>query len=192
MSRLGQTPSSTVGPFFSMKLAETAEMAPTECSGQHIRIKGVVLDGDGDVVEDAMIEIWQANAAGRYRHPGDPRHSLPLDPAFTGYGRAHTEFATGRYSFTTIKPGRVPATGGGDQAPHLNLIVTARGMLKHLFTRLYFADEQNANVADPVLLGVPGSRGKTLIAEKLGEGDPATYRFDVRLAGADETVFFDV
>ena len=88
MSRLGQTPSSTVGPFFSMKLAEIAEMAPTECSGQHIRVEGVVLDGSGHVVEDAMIEIWQANAAGRYRHPGDPRHSLPLDPAFTGYGRA--------------------------------------------------------------------------------------------------------
>lgn len=191
-SRLGQTPSATVGPYFSMKLEEILEMAPADCAGRHIRIEGRVLDGDGDGVEDAMIEIWQANAAGRYRHPADPRHSGAVDESFAGYGRAHTEFATGGYAFTTIKPGRVPASDGGDQAPHLSLIITARGMLHHLFTRLYFDDEGTANASDPVLLGVSSERRATLIAEMLDVERAPTYRFDVRLQGDAETVFFNV
>ena len=192
MSRSGQTPSSTVGPYFSMKLSEIAEMAPAECVGQHIRVEGKVLDGDGRGVEDAMIEVWQANSVGRYRHPADPRVSLTLDETFSGYGRAHTEFATGRYAFTTIKPGPVPGPDGRDQAPHLNLIVTARGMLHHLFTRLYFEDEEATNAADSVLLSVPAERRGTLVAESLADSDTPTYCFDVRLQGDGETVFFDV
>ena len=192
MSRSGQTPSATVGPYFSMKLSEIVEMAPAECVGQHIRVEGAVLDGDGQGVGDAMIEVWQANAGGRYRHPADSRVSLALDEAFSGYGRAHTDFATGSYAFTTIKPGAVPGPGGRDQAPHLNLIVTARGMLNHLFTRLYFDDEEAMNAVDPVLLSVPSERRGTLMAESLAGADTPTYRFDVRLQGDGETVFFDV
>lgn len=192
MSRLPQTPSATVGPYFSMKLVEHRDLAGPEYAGERIRVEGRVLDGDGKGVEDALIEIWQANAAGRYRHPADTRDKLPLDEGFTGYGRAYSDFTTGAYAFQTLKPGPVPAPGGGLQAPHLSLIVTARGLLNHLFTRVYFGDEAAANAADPVLASVPAGRRPTLIARHVAGGDVATYRFDVRLQGGDETVFFDV
>lgn len=192
VSRLPQTPAATVGPYFSIKLAEHRDMAGPECAGVRIQVEGRVLDGDGQGVEDALIEIWQANAAGRYRHPADNRDELPLDESFTGYGRAYSDFATGAYAFRTLKPGPVPASGSGLQAPHLSLIVTARGLLNHLVTRVYFGDEAAANAADPVLASVPADRRPTLIAEPVAGRDVATYRFDVRLQGRDETVFFDV
>jgi protocatechuate 3,4-dioxygenase alpha subunit len=192
--RLPETPSQTAGPYWSMRLAGSGEnvLATTETLGTRVRIEGRVLDGDGKHIEDALLELWQANAAGRYRHPVDDRDEIPLDPAFTGFGRAASDFETGEYWFETIKPGRVPAPDSGLQAPHLNVIVEGRGMLNPSFTRIYFADEVEANAADPVLAGVPAGRRHTLIAESI-EGEPTpTYRFDVRFQGRDETVFFDV
>ena len=190
----GETPSQTAGPYWSMRLAAPGEnvLAGPDTLGTRVRIEGRVLDGDGKHIEDALLELWQANAAGRYRHPADPRHDLPLDAAFTGFGRAASAFDTGEYWFETIKPGRVPAPDGRLQAPHLNLVVQGRGMLNPGFTRIYFADEAEANASDPVLAGVPPGRRSTLVAVLVEEGPPPTYRFDVHFQGADETVFFDV
>jgi protocatechuate 3,4-dioxygenase alpha subunit len=194
MGPVGQTPSQTVGPYFSMRLGGEGEnvLAGEGVPGLPIRVGGRVLDGDRAHIEDALIEIWQANAAGRYRHPDDGRDELPLDDGFTGFGRAMSDFHTGGYWFTTVKPGRVPAPGGGSQAPHVTLIVQARGMLLPSFTRVYFADEAAANAEDPVLAQVPADRRDTLIADLVDDGDLAVYRFDIRFQGDDETVFFDL
>jgi protocatechuate 3,4-dioxygenase alpha subunit len=192
--RLPETPSQTAGPYWSMRLGAVGEnvLGTPETLGPRVRIEGRVLDGDGKHIEDALLELWQANAAGRYRHPADDRDDVPLDPAFTGFGRAASDFETGEYWFGTVKPGRVPTADGALQAPHLNVIVQGRGMLNPTFTRIYFADETEANAADPVLAQVPADRRHTLIAE-LVEAEPTpTYRFDVRFQGPDETVFFDV
>jgi protocatechuate 3,4-dioxygenase alpha subunit len=152
-----------------------------------------VLDGDRKHIEDALVELWQANSLGRYDHPADDRSDPPLDPAFTGVGRCATDFKTGVYSFSTIKPGPVPHPSGGMQAPHLSLTIQARGMLNPTFTRVYFDDESAANVSDPVLQSVPVERRSTLIAERIESETPQpTYRFDIRYQGDDETVFFDV
>ena len=190
-----QTPSQTVGPYFTMRLAAEGENVLTapETDGERIRIEGRVLDGDRKPIEDALVELWQANSAGRYRHPADDRSDPPLDPAFTGIGRCATDFKTGAYSFSTIKPGPVPHPAGGMQAPHVSLTIQARGMLNPTFTRIYFDDEEAANASDPVLQSVPGPRRSTLIAERV-ETDMSvpTYRFDIRYQGDDETVFFDV
>jgi len=142
-----------------------------------------VLDGDGAPVDDAVLEIWQADAEGRYDHPDDGR---PADPRFRGFGRALTDEA-GRYRFVTIRPGRVPGPDGAPQAPHVNLTVFARGLLKQLTTRIYFADEPS-NQGDPVLAGIadPAARN-SLLAVRGGAG----YRFDVVLQGKGETAFFD-
>lgn len=190
MRRLGQTPSQTVGPFFGMKLKTSNVLAGGATSGQRIRIEGVVWDGDRHPIEDALIEIWQANSHGRYRHPAD-RRDLPLDEGFTGFGRAESEPGTGAYRFETIKPGRVPDARGRLQAPHISMVVFARGMLNHSFTRMYFADEE-ANRDDPVLARVAPERRLTLLARRIEAGPPPVYRFDVRFQGDDETVFFDV
>ena len=115
-------------------------------------------DGARKHIEDALIELWQANAAGRYQHPADDRDDVPLDPAFTGFGRCPSDFKTGAYSFLTIKPGPVPHPNGGLQAPHLSLIIQARGMLDPTYTRVYFSDEADANATDPVLATVPADR----------------------------------
>jgi protocatechuate 3,4-dioxygenase alpha subunit len=192
--RLPETPSQTAGPYWSMRLAASGEnvLTTAETLGPRVRIEGRVLDGDGKHIEDALVEVWQANAAGRYRHPADDRDEAPLDPAFTGFGRAASDFETGEYWFETVKPGQVPAPEGGLQAPHLNVIVQGRGMLNPGFTRIYFGDETEANEADPTLARVAPERRATLIAE-LVEAEPTpTYRFDVRFQGPDETVFFDV
>src|SRR5438876_878375 len=150
MTRRDLTPPQTVGPFFhGGLLPETMNVLVTqETAGERIRIEGCVYDGDGAPVSDALVEIWQANAAGRYRHPAD-RRSAPLDPAFTGFGRAGTD-ERGFYWLETIKPGRVPFDATRSQAPHLNVFVFARGLLDHLRTRLYFDDERT-NTDDPVL-----------------------------------------
>jgi len=196
-----QTASQTVGPYFAYCLTEaeryggrdiTSNVLATEATlGSRIRIEGCVLDGAGKPVPDAMIEIWQANAAGRYAHPEDTRAQAAIDPAFKGFGRAGTD-GNGRFFFDTIKPGALPGTRGAQQAPHINVMVFARGMLVHAYTRLYFSDEQQANAADPTLGSVPEARRKTLIAERRESDGRIAYRLDIRLQGADETVFFDV
>ena len=193
MSDWKQTPSQTVGPYFAYGLtarqynypqtsiAEGA-MAGEDVEGERIRIEGRVLDGDGAPVPDAMIEIWQADAQGRFAHPADPRGS---NAGFTGFGRTGTGTDPKcRFVFDTIKPG---AAAEGE-APHLNVIVFMRGLLTHVYTRIYFADEAAANATDPVLSAVPADRRNTLIATREGN----TYRLDIHMQGPDETVFFEV
>ncbi len=191
MTRLGLTPSQTVGPFFHGIIQNGANVLVTPLTqGERIRIEGRVRDGDGAPVSDAMLEIWQANARGRYRHPVD-RRDVPLDPTFIGFGRARTDDA-GAYWFETVKPGPVPFTvADAWQAPHVNLAVSARGLLNHLLTRIYFDDEA-ANRTDPVLQRVPDARRSTLVAARTLVNGAAVYRFDVVLQGRAETVFFDL
>jgi protocatechuate 3,4-dioxygenase, alpha subunit len=182
------TPSQTVGPFFHFALLDedSSELVPPD-HPEAIRIEGTVYDGAGDPVSDAMVEIWQANGAGRYNHPADDRRDLPLEEGFSGFGRAGTD-AEGRFSFVTLEPGPVPtAPGGATQAPHIMVSVFARGLLKHVVTRIYFPDEEEANAADPVLSSIddPELR-ETLIARD--EGD--VLRFDIRLQGEKQTAFF--
>jgi protocatechuate 3,4-dioxygenase, alpha subunit len=186
-----QTPSQTVGPFYSIGLTdrEMNLLVSDSTHGQRIRIEGQVIDGDGKPVPDAMIEIWQANAYGRYNHPDD-KQEKPLDGSFTGWGRSGTD-PNGFYFFDTIKPGPVPASESSVQAPHINMTVFARGMLTHAFTRIYFSDEP-ANESDPVLNLINKKRRQTLIAARQEKNGMTIYRFDVRLQGQGETVFFDV
>ncbi len=192
MTRRRQTPSQTIGPFFHDGLAREGEnvLAGEGAEGTRIRIEGTVLDADRNPIEDALIEIWQANGRGRYRHPSDAR-DLPLDNGFTGFGRTPTDPATGEYWFETVKPGPVPDAEGEMQAPHISVIISARGMLKHSFTRMYFADDA-ATAGDPILATVPEHRRATLLAMAREGGPVPTYRFDIRFGGGDETVFFDV
>jgi protocatechuate 3,4-dioxygenase, alpha subunit len=173
-----QTPSQTVGPFFSIGMTwHGGETLYDDATlGERIEIAGRVLDGRGEVVPDALIEIWQANAAGRY-----------ADPQFGGFGRCQTD-AGGRFTFKTIRPGRVLGPRGALQAPHIDVGVFARGLLKRLFTRCYFSDEA-ANGADPIMALVPERRRATLIAR--GRADaPESFVFDIVLRGPSETVFF--
>lgn len=185
------TPPQTVGPFFHGLLREGLNvLVAPQTPGERIRLEGCVYDGNRAPVPDAMIEIWQANARGYYSHPADHRVASP-DPAFVGYGRAGTDEA-GQYWFETIRPGQVPVGKSGDQAPHLNIAVSARGLLHHLFTRLYFEDVAAANAHDPVLRRVPEDRRSTLLAKKTRVDGKTVYRFDIVLQGQDETVFFDL
>ena len=152
-----------------------------------------VLDGAGAPVSDAMLEIWQADANGRYHHPADGREDVAPDATFHGFARIGTDVA-GSFRFPSVKPGAVPGRGNVMQAPHLNLLVFARGLLNHLHTRIYFSDEAQANAIDPVLSIVDPARRDTLVA--VLDGAPGTrvpfvYRFDIRLQGKGETVFFD-
>jgi protocatechuate 3,4-dioxygenase alpha subunit len=209
----GQTPSQTVGPFFhyglpwkgGADLVGKSDMgarpelfpedhyvlnlsAPTGTpQGDAIEIAGHVYDGNGEVVPDAMIEIWQANDAGRYASLDDPRDELPVDPHFVGFGRSSTS-ADGVYRFRTIRPGRVPGPGNSLQAPHLAMSVFGRGIVKRLATRLYFVDGAG-NDTDPVLAAVPSERRDTLIARRRDDG---CWWLDIHLQGARETVFFDL
>ena len=184
-----QTPSQTVGPFFAPSLIEVGSenLVQAETRGDRITIEGRIIDGDGAPVIDAMIEIWQANAEGRYDHLEDDQEKL-LDPAFHGYGRAATD-ARGAFRFETIKPGAVPGTDGVLQAPHINVSIFARGLLKRLCTRIYFPDDM-LNQTDLVLITIPPERRATLIAS-CAPGS-SVMRFDIILQGANETVFFDV
>jgi protocatechuate 3,4-dioxygenase alpha subunit len=187
-----QTPAQTVGPFYSIGLTSRAMnvLATDATQGQRIRIEGRVFDGDGKPIPDAMVEIWQANAYGRYNHPDD-KQEKPLDPSFTGWGRSGTD-ENCFYRFETIKPGPVPGPGDSVQAPHINVAVFARGMLVHAFTRVYFADEP-ANQVDPILKFVKNkARRSTLIAARTEQNGKPVYHFDIRLQGRDETVFFDM
>jgi len=193
----GITPSQTVGPFFAPALTPgeqypwrqpiANDLITPDASGERIRIEGRVFDADGAPVSDSMIEIWQADAAGRYAHPADPRRP---NAKFTGFGRAGTD-AEGRFSFSTVKPGAVPGPNGKPQAPHIVVAVFARGLPRHAYTRLYFADEAN-NANDPILALVPAERRNTLIAKRAEKNGVSVYTFDIRLQGENETVFFDV
>lgn len=186
----GPTPSQTVGPFFSMALAHPGEniLVSPDQSGR-IRIEGCVYDGDGDPLEDALLEIWQADAKGHYRHPDDAGPEAV--EGFSGFGRASSDFQTGLYFFETVKPGPVPDPEGEMQAPHISVVVQGRGILNPYFTRIYFGDEEDANRRDLVLGMVPEERRSTLIARPMLDATPPSYRFDIRLQGGDETVFFD-
>jgi protocatechuate 3,4-dioxygenase, alpha subunit len=194
----GITPSQTVGPFFKYGLtpdgqyewndAFTGNLVTSDASGERIRIEGRVFDGEGAPVPDAMLEIWQADAQGRFADPQDKR-ALP-NAKFRGFGRSGTD-ANGTFVFDTIKPGPVPDPDGKPQAPHVLLAVFARGMLRHLYTRIYFADEA-ANAGDPVLALVPADRRATLIATRESGNGNAVYRLDLHLQGDNETVFFDI
>ena len=191
------TPSQTVGPYFKYGLtpgrdyqwndAFSNDLVTPDVSGERIRIVGQVFDGDGNVVPDSMLEIWQADAQGRFADPLDTR-AIP-NAAFKGFGRCGTD-ANGGFSFHTIRPGAVPGPGGKPQAPHILLAVFARGMTQQAITRIYFEGEA-ANAADPILALVPAERRATLIAKREQDGVPA-YRFDVHLQGDSETVFFDL
>jgi protocatechuate 3,4-dioxygenase alpha subunit len=192
----GQTPSQTVGPYFAYGLAPeqygyafkslaSNQLVVPDMDGERIRLEGRVFDGAGAIIPDALIEIWQADAGGRYAHPADPRGS---NSRFKGFGR----FGTGtdpenRFIFDTVKPGSVD----GVQAPHINVIVLMRGMLVHAFTRIYFDDEAEANAKDPVLGTLPADRRGTLIAKRSVGPGGTVYRFDIHMQGPEETVFFD-
>ncbi|MBX6356108.1 MAG: protocatechuate 3,4-dioxygenase subunit alpha [Micromonosporaceae bacterium] len=188
-ARLGLTPSQTVGPFLHIGLPwpDGPYVVPEGTPGA-IRITGQVIDGAGEPVPDAIVETWQADPDGRFAHPDDPRGAQPpaLD-GFRGFGRCPTD-AQGRYEILTVKPGPLPAPEGGMEAPHLNVSVFSRGLLDRLVTRIYFPDEAEANAADPVLNAVPESRRGTLVATPDGAG----LRFDIRMQGENETVFFAV
>jgi protocatechuate 3,4-dioxygenase, alpha subunit len=184
------TPSQTVGPFFhDALLDENRSELVSPDHPEAIRIEGTVYDGAGEPVSDAMVEIWQANGAGRYNDPKDDREDLPLDPeTFSGFGRSGTD-AGGRFTFVTLKPGPVPGPDGGMQAPHIMVSVFARGLLKRIVTRIYFPDEKEANATDPVPSSVedPGFR-RTLVARDEGE----VLRFDIHLQGENQTAFFEL
>jgi protocatechuate 3,4-dioxygenase alpha subunit len=187
-----QTPSQTVGPFYAIGLTRQTMnvMATDSTQGERIRIEGQVFDGDGVVIPDVMVEIWQANAYGRYNHPDD-KQEKPLDATFTGWGRSGTD-ANCVYSFETIKPGPVPGNDDSVQAPHINVVIFARGMLVHAYTRIYFDDEAT-NANDAVLQSVKNkARRKSLIATRSERDGKTVYRFDIRLQGGNETVFFDM
>jgi protocatechuate 3,4-dioxygenase, alpha subunit len=185
----GLTPSQTVGPFLSLVLPwPDGPYVVEETDPDAIRIFGVVYDGSGVPVGDALIETWQADPDGHFNHPDDPREKATAGgPAFRGFGRCPTA-GDGTYRIVTRRPGPVPAADGTPQAPHIDVSVFARGLLNRVVTRIYFPEEDAANAADPVLNSVPAERRATLIAEPAEGG----YRFDVRLQGAHETVFFAI
>jgi protocatechuate 3,4-dioxygenase, alpha subunit len=187
MTEIGLTPSQTTGPYLEIGLlgGPISSRLVDESDPRAIRISGVLLDGAGDPVPDGMIEIWQANAAGRYAHPADDREEIPLEAGFTGFGRSGTE-NDGTFAFVTMKPGRVPWVDGRLQAPHLLVSVFARGLLKRLSTRMYFPDEETANGEDPVLIELEPAERTTLVARV----EDGTLRFDVVLQGEAQTTFF--
>ncbi len=184
----GLTPSQTVGPFFAIGLPwEHGPFAVAEGTPGAVRIGGVVYDGAGERVPDAMIETWQADPGGRFADMhAFGGHSEVV--GFRGFARFAAEDGDGSWEVVTVKPGSVPGLGGTVQAPHVDVSVFARGMLDRCVTRIYFADEREANANDPVLSRIPEHRRHTLIAEPTEQG----YRFDIRLQGPDETVFFDL
>ena len=194
---LKQTPSQTIGPFFAYGLTPEQygydhrsiagpKVETGEARGKIITITGQVFDGAGAPIEDAMLDLWQADTQGRYNHPADPRGS---NVGFVGFARAGTGADLGkRFTFTTMKPGSI----GPGHAPHINVALFMRGLLSHAYTRIYFSDEANANAGDPVLSAVPDDRHATLIAQRGESEDGVIYRFDIHMQGENETVFFDV
>lgn len=206
--RIPETASQTAGPYVHIGLAPKQAgfdifennfgpvLVSPQTRGERIAIEGRVFDGSGSLVRDVLVEIWQANADGKYAHPGD-HQDLPLDPAFRGWGRACANFDTGVFRFETIKPGRAIGAGGALQAPHVCLVLFARGINAGLHTRLYFGDEAEANQNDPVLTGIEWAvRRQTLIAQRSEREGAIVYSLDIRLQdtpdGGRETVFFDI
>jgi protocatechuate 3,4-dioxygenase alpha subunit len=187
------TPSQTVGPYHHFALpykgGETLVRSP-EVEGEFIILEGRIIDGAGNPFGDGLVEIWQANAAGRYDHPDDMRSDIPLTPGFDGFGRMMTD-KDGYYRFFTVKPGPVPGPGNTLQAPHILMNIFARGLLDRLVTRVYFEDEK-ANEDDPVLHLVPAERRGTLLARRQEERGRIHYVRDIVLQGEGETVFFRV
>jgi protocatechuate 3,4-dioxygenase alpha subunit len=179
--------SQTVGPYLHIGLTwlNTSKIAGPGVKGERVTIQGRLLDGDGAGVSDGLIEIWQANAEGKYAHPEDHQKQA-LEKSFRGFGRIPTD-ARGAFKFTTIKPGGVPGPDGKPQAPHLNVTIFMRGLLKQLSTRLYFPGEP-ANARDAVLKLVPAARRGTLIARRKAKG---VLEWNIVLQGKDETAFFD-
>jgi protocatechuate 3,4-dioxygenase, alpha subunit len=203
---LKETASQTAGPYVHIGLIPhqagfdvfeknfSNVLVQPRTKGERIRIEGRVFDGAGEQLRDVLIEIWQANACGRYNHPADRQEGKAVDPSFRGWGRAGSDFETGLYAFETIKPGPVVGRKGHRMmAPHVNFWIVARGINIGLQTRLYFSDEERANAADPVLnLIEQRSRRETLIARREKRGKAIVYVFDIHLQGDRETVFFDV
>jgi protocatechuate 3,4-dioxygenase alpha subunit len=183
---LGTTPSQTVGPFFAIGLPwPDGPFVVPEGTESAFWLRGRVTDGAGDPVPDALVETWQADPEGRFEHPDDPRGAAG---GFRGFGRSPTG-AYGEWAILTVKPGPVPGPGDAEQAPHIDVSVLARGLLNRVVTRIYFADEEAANAADPVLAGLADDPARdTLVAQRSPDG----YRFDVHLQGPDETLFFVV
>ena len=202
LNYLKETPSQTAGPYVHIGLAPGAagfeiyrqelgwDIAGPNAEGERIRVEGLVVDGARSPIKDVLLEAWQANAKGVYAHPeggGD------VEDGFRGWGRVITNFETGAWGFDTIKPGCVPGRNGTTQAPHLNLWIVARGINVGLNTRMYFEDETEANASDPVLNTIEWeNRRGTLIASRSETDGAVVYRFDIRLQGEGETVFFDV
>lgn len=189
MTEVALTPSQTTGPYGEIGLIDgpISNQLVDQSDPRAIRISGALLDGAADPVPDGMVEIWQANAAGRYAHPADDREEIPLEIGFTGFGRSGTDDA-GRFELVTVKPGRVPWIDGRPQAPHLLVGVFARGLMKRVATRMYFPDEETANSEDPVLLGLEPEERATLVAR----AEDGLLRFDIVLQGTGQTTFFAV
>jgi len=200
-----ESPSQTAGPYVHIGLTPNFSgiggvyphdlgSLPVDqaARGERIAIEGLVLDGAGTPLKDALLEIWQADAAGIYPSAADPRSGA--DPSFNGWARSPTDMTTGLYRFETVKPGRVPFKDGRLMAPHITLWIVARGINMGLQTRVYFADEAAANAEDPVLARIEHrERVQTLIAQRADQqSDMPLYRFDIRLQGPSETVFFDI
>lgn len=199
---LKETASQTAGPYVHIGLAPGAagfdiyhrelghDIAGPNAAGERIRVEGLVIDGTGSPIKDVLLEVWQANAEGRFAHP---EGGGPVEDGFRGWGRVITDFETGAWGFDTVKPGPVPWRNGTLQAPHLSLWLVARGINTGLSTRLYFDDEPEANAADPTLNLIEWERRRsTLIATREMRDGTAVYRFDIKIQGEDETVFFDI
>ena len=202
LNYLRETASQTAGPYVHIGLAPGAagfdiykqelgwDIAGPNAAGERIRVEGRVIDGMGAPIKDVLLEVWQANAAGNYAHP---EGGGPVEDGFRGWGRVITDFDTGEWGFDTVKPGKTRGRNVGTQAPHLNLWIVARGINIGLNTRMYFSDESEANATDPVLNLIEWeNRRATLIAARSERDGTPVYRFDIRLQGEDETVFFDV
>ncbi|MCF8484678.1 MAG: protocatechuate 3,4-dioxygenase subunit alpha [Rhodobacteraceae bacterium] len=201
LNYLRESASQTAGPYVHIGLAPGAagfeiyerelgtDIAGPNAPGERVRIEGVVYDGLGASVKDVLIEVWQADAAGIYPHPEDPRHA-DVAPGFRGWGRVISDFDSGVWTLDTIKPGPCPGRMGRVQAPHLSLWIVSRGINIGLNTRLYFPEDTALHAADPILGSIEQrGRVKTLIATKIAAGQ---YRFDISLQGDDETVFMDI
>lgn len=199
---LRESASQTAGPYVHIGLAPGAagfdiyrqelgwDIAGPNAKGERIRVEGLVIDGMGSPVKDVLLEVWQANSEGHYAHP---EGGGPVEEGFRGWGRVITDFDTGEWGFDTVKPGAVMGRNGRMMAPHLNLWIVARGINVGLNTRTYFEDEAEANAADPVINLVEWEKRRaTLIAKRTERDGKPVYRFDIRLQGDDETVFFDI
>jgi len=199
---LPETASQTAGPYVHIGLVPSdtgieiydhelgRDIAGPNAKGERIRVEGRLIDGNGAALKDGLIEVWQANAAGVYAHP---ESSGDVEEGFRGWGRVIADFDSGAWFFETVKPGAGPGRSGARQAPHISLWIVARGINIGLNTRLYFDDEEAANAKDPVLNLIEWhNRRPTLIAKRSERDGKVVYRFDIRLQGEGETVFFDI